>query len=166
MTTDNDKRAAIAALRKAREALTRVCREQGFKLTATVPARPDRDDDLVISYGIEKALRALEADDGRALLRKPDGYAYRYHSPCGGTTLRFNNGEEVNGGRPFESVPYYLGTAPEQPAAEPVPDKTRPEDDPLRTASATRYVGGPEMTDRVRDDAIRELCRRALEVRP
>lgn len=35
-------------------------------------------------------------------------------------------------------------------------------DDVLRTASATRYVSGPEMTDRVRDDAIRELCRREL----
>lgn len=69
MTTDK-RAAAIAALQKAREALSRVCREQGGKLTMCVPARPDQDDDLVIGDALHKALAALEADDGRALLRQ------------------------------------------------------------------------------------------------
>lgn len=47
--------------------------------------------------------------------RKPDGYAYRYSGPYGG--LRFNNGEEVNGSKPIESVPYFLGSL-----AEPIID--------------------------------------------
>ncbi|EYS89529.1 hypothetical protein CF68_33110 [Cupriavidus sp. SK-4] len=41
--------------------------------------------------------------------RTPDGYAYRYPGPYGG--LRFNGGEEVNGSRPTEAVPYWLGKA-------------------------------------------------------
>jgi hypothetical protein len=44
--------------------------------------------------------------------RQPDGYAYRYPGPYGG--LRFNSGQEVNGSRPTESVPYFLGSAPAQ----------------------------------------------------
>lgn len=47
------------------------------------------------------------ADKTRAE-RNPDGYAYRYHSQLGGTVLRFNHGEDVNGGRPFEVVPYWF----------------------------------------------------------
>lgn len=38
----------------------------------------------------------------------PHGYAYRYHD-YRGDVLRFNNGEEVNGGMPFEVVPYWIG---------------------------------------------------------
>lgn len=47
--------------------------------------------------------------------REPDGYAYRYPWHTGGTVLRFNGGEEVNGSKPMESVPYWLGEQPEQP---------------------------------------------------
>jgi hypothetical protein len=47
--------------------------------------------------------------------RNPDGYAYRYSGPYGG--LRFNNGEEVNGSKPMEAVPYFLGSP-----AEPIID--------------------------------------------
>lgn len=44
--------------------------------------------------------------------RQPDGYAYRYPSQLlsGGTEIRFNGGQEVNGSKPIEAVPYYLGT--------------------------------------------------------
>lgn len=43
--------------------------------------------------------------------RQPDGYAYRYHG-AGGDFLDFGSGYLINGGKPFESVPYYLGTPP------------------------------------------------------
>jgi hypothetical protein len=49
---------------------------------------------------------------GRA--EPPHGYAYRYHA-LGGDVLRFNSGEPVNGGKPFEAVPYWLGKPPAQP---------------------------------------------------
>lgn len=42
--------------------------------------------------------------------REPDGYAYFYPSHYGGRTIRFNGGEEVNGGRPEASRPYWIGT--------------------------------------------------------
>ncbi|MCA9628719.1 MAG: hypothetical protein KC766_13670, partial [Myxococcales bacterium] len=48
-----------AAITKAQEALGRVCKEQGFKLRARVPARPDEDDDCVISSGLEAGREAL-----------------------------------------------------------------------------------------------------------
>jgi hypothetical protein len=48
---------------------------------------------------------------------EPHGYAYRYNSPLGGTELRFNGGREVNGGKPIEAVPYWLGAPPSQPVA-------------------------------------------------
>lgn len=37
-----------------------------------------------------------------------DGYAYRYRHINGGTVLRFNHGEEVNGSKPIEAVPYWF----------------------------------------------------------
>ncbi|WP_186166495.1 hypothetical protein [Burkholderia gladioli] len=55
---------------------------------------------------IENARPVVPADAGEAVA--PSGYAYRY--PSGdGTVIRFNNGEEVNGSRPLEAVPYWLG---------------------------------------------------------
>lgn len=56
------------------------------------------------------------ADKTRAE-RNPDGYAYRYHSQLGGTVLRFNHGEDVNGGRPFEVVPYWF-SPPDPPRGD------------------------------------------------
>jgi hypothetical protein len=50
----------------------------------------------------------------------PSGYAYRYRSPFGGTCIRFNGGEEVNGGRPIEPVPYWFAP-PSAPATPPAP---------------------------------------------
>lgn len=50
--------------------------------------------------------------------RQPDGYAYRYQDGAyNGTVIRFNNGNEVNGGKPIEAIPYYFGTAPGPSAA-------------------------------------------------
>lgn len=59
-------------------------------------------------------LRALAAQCG-----EPHGYAYRYPSIFGdgGTVLLFNGGGEVNGGKPVEAVPYWLGAPPSQPVA-------------------------------------------------
>jgi hypothetical protein len=53
--------------------------------------------------------------------RAPDGYAYRYHSTSlsGGTVIRFSNGEEINGGRPIEAIPFFYGTPAPQPAPAP-----------------------------------------------
>ena len=41
-----------------------------------------------------------------AALRQPSGYAYEYPSYRGGTTIRFNGGEEVNGSKPLRAIPY------------------------------------------------------------
>ena len=41
-----------------------------------------------------------------ATLRQPSGYAYEYPSYRGGTTIRFNGGEEVNGSKPLRAIPY------------------------------------------------------------
>lgn len=45
----------------------------------------------------------------------PSGYAYRYPGPYGG--LRFSKGEEINGDKPSEAVPYWFRASP---AAQPV----------------------------------------------
>lgn len=46
--------------------------------------------------------------------RQPSGYAYRYQQ-FGDSVIRFNGGGEVNGSRPTEAIPYWLGEPP-QPA--------------------------------------------------
>jgi hypothetical protein len=53
----------------------------------------------------------------RAAHNTPDGYAYRY--PDG---IRFNDGHEVNGSKPIESIPYFLGVPPSAPA-QPAPEE-------------------------------------------
>lgn len=51
--------------------------------------------------------------------RKPDGYAYRYPSGAHDTVLRFNSGEEVNGARPIETLPFWFAPLPDhQPCAQ------------------------------------------------
>jgi hypothetical protein len=70
--------------------------------------------------GINAARDALKAEpEGEPLL--PNGYAYRYRSPFGGTCIRFNGGEQVNGGRPIEAVPYWFAP-PSVPAIQPAPE--------------------------------------------
>ena len=46
----------------------------------------------------------------------PDGYAYRYPGILGG--IEFSGGREINGSRPIEAIPYWLGVPP---AAQPAP---------------------------------------------
>lgn len=50
-------------------------------------------------------------------VRKPDGYHYRYPTLYGtGTCIRQNNGEEVNGSKPIEAVPYWYAPFTAAPA--------------------------------------------------
>jgi hypothetical protein len=45
-----------------------------------------------------------------ARVRPPDGYAYRYRTTLGNdTVIRFDGSGDVNGCRPIEAVPYWLG---------------------------------------------------------
>jgi hypothetical protein len=48
----------------------------------------------------------------------PDGYAYRYPGVLGG--IEFSGGREINGSRPIEAIPYWLGRPPAPEAAPPV----------------------------------------------
>lgn len=47
-------------------------------------------------------------------VRQPDGYAYVRHWPMrpGETYVAFDRGGEVNGSKPIETIPYWLGPAP------------------------------------------------------
>lgn len=51
-------------------------------------------------------VEALKAQVER--LRTHSGFVYEYPSPFGGSVLRFNSGEEVNGYRPTRAIPYVL----------------------------------------------------------
>ncbi len=63
----------------------------------------------------------------------PSGYAYRY--PDG--YIRFTNGEEINGSRPAEAVPYYFGSAPTTtPASAPSDGAADARDAALEEAAA------------------------------
>jgi hypothetical protein len=52
--------------------------------------------------------------------RKPDGYAYRYPDAWGSgrTVIEFSGGQERNGNKPLEAIPYYFGTPPAAAVAE------------------------------------------------
>lgn len=55
-----------------------------------------------------QARAALAQQPSGQSQRQPDGYAYRYRSTFGdGTVIRFNRGEEVNGSRPIDVVPFW-----------------------------------------------------------
>ena len=66
---------------------------------------------------------------GEVVPRQPDGYAYRYPSQSlsGGTEIRFSHGQEINGSKPIEAVPYYFGTPPEPAPSAPAPINSPPE---------------------------------------
>jgi hypothetical protein len=59
-----------------------------------------------------------EPSPSETTTRQPDGYAYRRHWPMrpGETYLAFDQGGEINGSKPIESVPYWLGTSPTRDA--------------------------------------------------
>jgi hypothetical protein len=46
--------------------------------------------------------------------RKPDGYAYRYSDAWGSgrTVIEFSGGQERNGNKPIEAIPYYFAAPP------------------------------------------------------
>ena len=115
MTTDK-RAAAIAALRKAREA------HRQFAALLAAHARPDQDDDLVIGDALHKALAALEADDGRALLIELRKWVWRNIDPADGMNKIL---AEID----------RLLSAPEQPAPEPAAPHA---DDKARIAEWTR----------------------------
>jgi len=86
----------------------------------------------------------------RAADRKPDGYMHRYNSPFGGTDLRLNDGVEVNGCKPIEAVPYWLGSPP---IALRAPQAVAPSEGEARIAAWVRLTkasgpiaGDPEET--------------------
>lgn len=57
------------------------------------------------------SLESLAADS--VTERTPDGYAYRYLTGLDGSSvIRHSRGEEINGTKPYESIPYYYGKPP------------------------------------------------------
>lgn len=62
-------------------------------------------------------VEALAAHERAQPDRNPDGCAYRYRCPDGGTVIRFNHGEAVNGSKPIETIPFYYGQPSAQPAS-------------------------------------------------
>lgn len=68
---------------------------------------------------LRRAKQALAAHERAQPDRNPDGCAYRYRCPDGGTVIRFNHGEAVNGSKPIETIPFYYGQPPAQPASVP-----------------------------------------------
>lgn len=61
------------------------------------------------AIALDRSRRAPQVADGD---RQPSGYAYRYQQ-FGGSVIRFNGGGEVNGSRPVEGIPYWLGRPPQ-----------------------------------------------------
>lgn len=90
--------------------------EAGEAMHAAVTDCPDLWSELDAE---EKQIWAVEEATVMAhahkVEREPDGYAYHYAWHSGGTVLRFNGGEAVNGSQPIEAVPYWLGKPPSQP---------------------------------------------------
>lgn len=105
---------------------------------------------------------APQQPEGReAVARKPDGYAYRYPSTTGeGTVIRFTCGQDINGSRAIEAIPYFYGTPP---ARVPEIAELREALDSIRQFGSDTLSGrvdGP--TDREWfKDGVREMTRRA-----
>lgn len=70
--------------------------------------------------GYADAVKAAEVGKPAAAqeaVRQPDGYHYRYPDLYGADTyIRKNNGEEVNGSKPVEAVPYWYAPVTAAPA--------------------------------------------------
>ena len=95
------------------------------------------DEELVEAFRVCSSLRDIynlgrqhgaqprqEGEPAPPPARPPHGYAYRYRSIRGVTVIRFNCGQEVDGSRPIEAVPYWLGEPPidlRTPASQPAP---------------------------------------------
>lgn len=65
----------------------------------------------VAMHDLGIAIRALTVVE--TTTRQPDGYAYRRHWPMrsGETYIAFDQGGEINGSKPVETIPYWLGPA-------------------------------------------------------
>lgn len=75
--------------------------------------------------------------------RKPDGYAHTYPNPMGGPgrTIQFeSNGRMINGSKPIEAIPYYLGTPPTTPEPDAAAPRKRSAD--TKQARFTAVVHG------------------------
>lgn len=92
--------------------------------------------------------------------REPSGFAHRYQETFGdGTVIRFNNGEEVNGSCPIETVPYWFSVAPQ---ACPVFESYKTGDDDLDLA--LNLQGAPGDYAIAQADAIERLKKRLKSV--
>lgn len=104
---------------------TRYCAAHGGLITETVihaVSATDAAEKVSALDSWERFCKRMEIEqppeppaDRYGRREPPYGYAYRYHG-YGVDVLRFNNGQEVNGSKPFETVPYWIGTAVTQPA--------------------------------------------------
>ena len=85
--------------------------EQILSITEETTKTKLNNDSLRASLRRLESQRASEPpSDLYGRREPPHGYAYRYHD-YRGDVLRFNNGEEVNGSKPFEVVPYWIGAS-------------------------------------------------------
>lgn len=65
---------------------------------------------------LQDALAETRQEPPAPGLREPDGYAHVYHGHNGADVVSFNQGEEVNGSKPFKCLAYYFER---EPAATP-----------------------------------------------
>jgi hypothetical protein len=100
----------LGALRKRRDN-----KEAGYILVEVCDS--ETEDYCVPLYTHPPAAAVGQAE------RKPDGYAYRYSDAWGSgrTVIEFNGGQERNGNKPLEAIPYYFGTPPAAAAAKDTP---------------------------------------------
>ena len=98
VVSQSTEREALAAALKALEAISE---------EMTVGERYTNAGQYLID-ALPTARAALAQQPSGQSQRQPDGYAYRYRSTFGdGTVIRFNRGEEVNGSRPIDAVPFW-----------------------------------------------------------
>ncbi|MCM2537951.1 hypothetical protein [Burkholderia glumae] len=106
--------------------------------------------------------RLASVDAGGAMA--PSGYAHRYPSGSG-TVIRFNDGREVNGCRPIESVPYWLGAPPAaNVAAEEAPSFKSPLTHYGMLVRALRIVTGTLLGDMAKAMNVSPAFLSALEL--
>jgi hypothetical protein len=69
------------------------------------------DDALRAVYNLGRQHSAQSRQEAAATQPPaPHGYAYRYPGIMGG--IKFTHGQEINGSRPIEAIPYWLGKPP------------------------------------------------------
>ncbi len=69
----------------------------------------------------------LQPAAAQEAVRQPDGYHYRYPNLYGtDTCIRKNNGEEVNGSKPVEAVPYWYAPVTAAPGIDASPKGNEP----------------------------------------